>query len=453
MSYIVNWTKTGTPPNGKPAITLPPLTVDTTDTSLTLTGKGTPNYGEIQQENFIRLLENFASDTAPAHPTYGQIWFNTTDHSLYFLDTDQVWKRIGGIFKGSIAPTLGYYEGDLWWDTDDNKLFVYDGADWQQVWPSLAIVPVAYVEEYNKLVDLYNRIGATPSGSTFATAMGYGQDPIPYTNIATMTNQLWLDLMAKFKKLAQHQGTDTSLVPTRGFILDKSTLHGVVTASSEFSNLLTVAGLVESNIHNFNPMSFESSILASASYTRTASYFYAKSHEMVATFASVDKMKEFFNAGGKFQLNQQFTPSQSTAFNTSWQQFISSIGNIVFNAEKTTYAGVTGTTYGFYDLTSTFKTLFNGISLSGASKGAWVKIEARLENSDTAIRFKVTFCPEGVNHVGIYTYAYPSSTYAALGSTLSSMTTFKPNNINLNTQVMAYPTITAGGTFITDTTI
>ena len=453
MSYIVNWTKTGTPPDGKPAITLPPLFVDSTSTSLTLTGKGTPNYGEIQQENFIRLLENFASDTAPAHATHGQIWFKTTDHSLYFYDTDQVWKRIGGIFKGNTAPTLGYYEGDLWWDMDDNKLYVYDGTDWQQVWPSLAIVPVAYVEEYNKLVDLYNRIGATPSGTTYATAMGYGQDLIPHATIANMTNQLWLDLMARFKKLAQHQGTDTSLVPTRGFILDKSTVHGVVTALSEYGNLLTVANLVEANIHNFNPMSFESSILANASYTRTSSYFYAKSHEMVATFNSEDHMKAFFNAGGKFQLNQQFTPSQSTAFNTSWQQFVSAIGNVVFNAEKTAYSGATGTTYGFYDLTSTYKTLFYKASTSGASRGAWVKIEARLENNNTAIRFKVTFCPEGVNHIGIDTFAYTSSTYAAIGSTLSSMTTFKPNNANLNVQVMSYPSVSGGGTFITDTTV
>ena len=453
MSYIVNWTKTGTPPNGKPAITLPPLTVDTTSTSLTLTGKGTPNYGEIQQENFVRLLENFASDTAPAHATYGQIWFKTTDHSLYFYDTDQVWKRIGGIFKGNTAPAAGYYEGDLWWDVDDNILYVYDGAIWQQVWPSLAIVPVAYVEEYNKLVDLYNRIGATPSGTTYATAMGYGQDPIPHATVVTMSNQLWLDLMARFKKLAYHQGTDTSLVPSRGFILDKSTVHGVVTALSEYGNLLTVANLVEANIHNFNPMSFESSILSNASYTRTAAYFYAKSHEVAATFSSENAMKAFFNAGGKFQLNQQFTPSQSTVFNTSWQQFLAGIGNVVFDAQKTSYAGATGTTFGFYDLTSTFKTIFYKSSTSGASNGAWVKIEARLENSNTAIRFKITFCPEGVNHVGIYTYAYASSTYSALGSTLSSVTTFKPNNTNLNVQTIAYPTIVGSGTFITDTTI
>ncbi len=453
MSYIVNWTKTGTPPNGKPAITLPQLTTDTTSTSLTLTGKGTPNYGEIQQENFIRLLENFASDTPPPHPTYGQIWFNTIDHSLYFLDTDTVWKRIGGIFKGNIAPASGYYEGDLWWDNDDNKLHVYDGVDWQQVWPSLAIVPVAYVEEYNKLVDLYNRIAGTPTGTTYGTAMGYGQDHLPHADIISMNNQLWLDLMDKFKKLAQHQGTDTSLVPTRGFILDKSTVHGVVTALSEYGNLLTVAGSVENNIHMFNPMSFESSILANSSYTRTSSYFYAKSHEIVATFNNEDHMKAFFNSGGKFQLNQQFTPSQSTSFNTSWQQFISSIGNITFNAEKTSYAGEVGATYGFYDLTATYKTLFYRTSSTGSSNGAWLKVEARLENNNTAIRFKITFCPEGVNHVGLYTYAYTSSMYAAIGSTLSSMTTFKPNSVNLNTQVMEYPTITNTGTFITDTAV
>ena len=120
MTYIVNWTKTGVPPDGKPAIILPPLTVDGTSTSLTLTGKGTPNYGEIQQENFVRLLENFASDTPPPYPTYGQIWFNTTDHSMYLCDTDLTWKRVGGIFKGTSDPANAY-EGDVWWDSVNNK--------------------------------------------------------------------------------------------------------------------------------------------------------------------------------------------------------------------------------------------------------------------------------------------------------------------------------------------
>ena len=63
MTYILDWSNPS-----KGAITLPDTTVDTTSTSLTLYGLDAPNYGEGQQENFIRMLENFASDTPP--PTF-----------------------------------------------------------------------------------------------------------------------------------------------------------------------------------------------------------------------------------------------------------------------------------------------------------------------------------------------------------------------------------------------
>ena len=62
----------------KKRIALPQKSSDSTSTSITLTGRGLPNYGEIQQENFLRLLENFASDTEPLHPTVGQIWYIPT---------------------------------------------------------------------------------------------------------------------------------------------------------------------------------------------------------------------------------------------------------------------------------------------------------------------------------------------------------------------------------------
>lgn len=62
----------------KKRIALPQKSSDNTSTSITLTGRGLPNYGEIQQENFLRLLENFASDKEPQHPTVGQIWYIPT---------------------------------------------------------------------------------------------------------------------------------------------------------------------------------------------------------------------------------------------------------------------------------------------------------------------------------------------------------------------------------------
>ena len=83
-TYNINWQSNnseGIP--GKETIVLPANNINDSSTSLALTGFGISNYGEIQQENFIKLLENFASSTAPAHPTIGQLWFNTGENTLY----------------------------------------------------------------------------------------------------------------------------------------------------------------------------------------------------------------------------------------------------------------------------------------------------------------------------------------------------------------------------------
>lgn len=47
-------------------------------TSLVLPGKGVQRYGEFQSENFVRLLEHFASNTSPTVPITGQLWYETT---------------------------------------------------------------------------------------------------------------------------------------------------------------------------------------------------------------------------------------------------------------------------------------------------------------------------------------------------------------------------------------
>lgn len=52
--------------------------VNTTDTSLSLVGKYYIGYGKDVAQNSVSLLENFASDTAPANPIEGQIWWEPT---------------------------------------------------------------------------------------------------------------------------------------------------------------------------------------------------------------------------------------------------------------------------------------------------------------------------------------------------------------------------------------
>ena len=93
-NYNIDWQSGGDESiPGKTDIVLPEKTLNTTASSITLTGKGVKNYGEIQQENFIRLMENFASNSAPANPTIGQLWFDTTSGERVpkVYDYSQVW--------------------------------------------------------------------------------------------------------------------------------------------------------------------------------------------------------------------------------------------------------------------------------------------------------------------------------------------------------------------------
>ena len=50
-----------------------------TETSITLPGRNVTSYGQAVSENFLHLLENFASANAPARPVEGQLWYDTSD--------------------------------------------------------------------------------------------------------------------------------------------------------------------------------------------------------------------------------------------------------------------------------------------------------------------------------------------------------------------------------------
>ena len=71
MPYLIYKT------NGKVLTTVNDSDVDIS-TSLNLVGKNYAGYGLAVNENFIYLLENFASTSAPAKPIIGQTWFDST---------------------------------------------------------------------------------------------------------------------------------------------------------------------------------------------------------------------------------------------------------------------------------------------------------------------------------------------------------------------------------------
>lgn len=110
-------------------------TVDQT-TDLKFIGKNYAGYGEIQNENFLFLLENFSGANQPARPISGQVWFDSGTSKLKFYDGTQ-WRTTGGAEIGATEPT-GLATADFWWDTANNQLYVYNGTNFVLIGPQNA---------------------------------------------------------------------------------------------------------------------------------------------------------------------------------------------------------------------------------------------------------------------------------------------------------------------------
>ena len=110
-------------------------TVDQT-TDLKFIGKNYAGYGEIQNENFLILLENFSGANQPARPISGQVWFDSGTSKLKFYDGTQ-WRTTGGAEIGATEPT-GLAIGDFWWDSGNDQLYVYNGTNFVLIGPQNA---------------------------------------------------------------------------------------------------------------------------------------------------------------------------------------------------------------------------------------------------------------------------------------------------------------------------
>ena len=107
-------------------------TIDQT-TDLKLVGKNYAGYGEIQNENFVFLLENFAGNNQPPKPVSGQLWFDSSSSKLKFYDGTK-WRTTGGAEISATSPA-GLAEGDFWWDTNNEQLYAYNGTSFILVGP------------------------------------------------------------------------------------------------------------------------------------------------------------------------------------------------------------------------------------------------------------------------------------------------------------------------------
>jgi hypothetical protein len=110
-------------------------TIDNT-LDIKLIGKNYAGYGEVQNENFVHLLENFSGSDEPTRPITGQLWYNSSTKKLqYYTATGATgWKTTGGA-ETSETPPISPTVGDFWWDTANDQLYSFNGSEFVLVGP------------------------------------------------------------------------------------------------------------------------------------------------------------------------------------------------------------------------------------------------------------------------------------------------------------------------------
>lgn len=162
-TYIIDFTDSNLP--GKESFTIAPGTFDgpsQTDsskkhTSVNLFGQGYLRYGEKANENFLHLLENFASYEPPVNPTVGQLWFDAASNVLKLYDINQTWVQVGS--QAPINYNASRKDDDEFCVDNDVTSIFYVGAEIKVGTTIFTIAESAYNNTQNKTC-----ITVTPSG-------------------------------------------------------------------------------------------------------------------------------------------------------------------------------------------------------------------------------------------------------------------------------------------------
>lgn len=188
MAYRLNKT------NGDLLVELADGIVDTTSLDISLIGRNYKGWGEVFNENFIRIIENFANSLAPDNPIAGQLWYDTNEQRL------KVYNGTGFAPAGAPVVTASRPEltiGNLWIDNENKQLYFYDGneegeyilvgPDFTQFqgksgWEPVSVIDVTERSQTVLLLYIGNELFAAFTNQTFRLAgrqkiSGYPDDP------------------------------------------------------------------------------------------------------------------------------------------------------------------------------------------------------------------------------------------------------------------------------------
>lgn len=238
--------------------TVSPTAIDAAaaQTSITVYGQGSPNYGEKIQENIVHIMEHFSGPGFPQQPINGQIWhftgvvFRSSTGSFYRYDGSS-WVSIPGgtsagqLSSGASLPPPSFGDVDAYWfDTSTNRLFqlkdfstptetIVKNVELDFIESTSVSDPNASnIEPINELRVYYNNSWNTLSPSGKGTAF---VEPTAPTS-ANLANEgdLWFDFVAGQLYIFEN-GSWSPLIPSVADFVIKSgdTMTGFLTLFSD----------------------------------------------------------------------------------------------------------------------------------------------------------------------------------------------------------------------------
>ena len=308
-------------------------------------------------------------------------------------------------------------------------------------------------EDFNTLQgSVYNILG-NGSGQS-----GYGKSvystPVSAGDYINATS--WAGLKLDILSGARHQGIDgisniTGLpTPTPGSDF----------TASDFNLFLLASTSLSTNKFNLGPGQYSDENLLQPSgspinQTRTNSWGGSTrptvTHAFTVDFGSANTARYFFNAGGSIRLNANLAMGSSTSQNRAWNGLLSAIGTVIFNYGSTSASSGTGSSIGFYNLTTTPQRVFIA-SGSGSyaipaysSNDYTVSVSCDSATNSTGgaryLYFTISF-----NDYHTKTYSYVGTSDAVTGTLTSNVSIRRASGTNVNT---AAPTAT-NTTLLTD---
>jgi hypothetical protein len=107
--------------------------------------------------------------------------------------------------------------------------------------------------------------------------------------------------------------------------------------------------------------------------TRGAAWSNQLTHIFQQSFTSGDAARQWFNSGGQIRIRATRTGGAGTTQDLAWDFVLAAMGTVIFDFDDTTNTGATSlpTTLGYYDMTTSFQTIFSITNAQAGGGGAY----------------------------------------------------------------------------------